>query len=266
MNTENNIKDFNVNGLACHIQGTGEPLVMIHGIMSDSDFFSDCASLLAARYTVITYDRRAYGKSEGSFSDYSVSAQAQDVRDIIKTAGFSSAFILGNSAGGLIGLELALTTPEYVRSLLMLEPSLGYIPEEQKKLKDWNRLLNEYRNNNQAKQVLPEFARVIGAPKSENTSFSMAVLRQTYKNLNAFLEGELNEVQSYLPDRERVTASDVPMSILVTERGRDSIFATSSVSAAEVLGLPIYHLPGYHNTIKDMPSDCAVILHGILSL
>lgn len=263
--TKNSIDHRIIEGISCHIQGSGTPLLMIHGIISDSTFFKDCAAWLSHFYTVITYDRRAYGESvHRRYTDYTIRTQAEDAATILQTLKPGPAYILGNSAGGLIGLELTMQHPDLVKGLLMIEPSLGYDPDEKNKLLDWNRTLNEYADAGQYKQVLPEFTRIIGG-STGNAGFSMMEMKRTYQNLSAFMKGELNDVQHYLPSMERLGQIHCPVAIAVTERGRNSIFATSSASAAELIGWPLFHLPGFHNVYKEFPQDAAVSTHGIFS-
>lgn len=258
--------DTVIDGLSCHMQGTGSPLLMIHGIISDSVFFKECANLLSHFYTVITYDRRSYGQSNTEhYTDYSVHAQAKDAARILSALTDEPAFILGNSAGGLIGLELALSHPSLVRGLLMIEPSLGYDPADREKLQAWNRTLNGYAEAGQYKQALPEFARITGGSTRKTTS-TMAEMRRTFQNLKAFMEGELNEVQHYLPPLDSLSDLQIPAALAVTERGRESIFATSTIRAAEYTGWPLFHLPGYHNVVQDFPHDAAATIHGIFDL
>lgn len=262
---ESKIRTEIVNGLSCRISGNGPALIMIHGIISDSTFFEECQKWLSEFYTVICYDRRSYGDSISiKYTDYTVRTQAEDVADIIRSLDLGGAYILGNSAGGLIGLELAMQHPSLVKGLLMIEPSLGYDPDEKSKLLEWNRLLNEHKDAGQYKQVLPLFTEITGG-STGGSGFSMAQMRRTYQNLSAFLNGELNEVQHYLPSRERLKNITAPVAIAVTERGKDSLFATSSESAADIIGWSLFHLPGYHNTYKDFASDAAVFTHGIFS-
>ena len=64
----------------CRRRGSGDPLLMIHGACTDSDFFSETAALLSSHYTVVTYDRRGYGRSsEVSTQDHSIAVQAADI-------------------------------------------------------------------------------------------------------------------------------------------------------------------------------------------
>lgn len=252
--------------LFCRIAGQGEPVLMIHGIISDSSFFEECASYLCKSYQVITYDRRGYGKSNSqTYTDFSVHTQAQDAAAIIRKYCREPVWIIGNSAGGLIGLELALHFPELLRGLIMIEPSLAYDLEEKQKLQAWNQELNNYLKTNKIKKALPAFGRVTGSPVSSSSSVSLSSLKQTYQNLSAFMHGELNEVQHYFPEIQRLKQLSLPVVVAVTERGADSIFATSSLSGARLIGWPVVHIPGFHNAAKDLPLDFAVSMQGILS-
>lgn len=263
--SESKIRTEIVNGLSCRISGDGPALIMIHGIISDSTFFEECQKWLSSFYTVISYDRRSYGNSTSvKYTDYTVRTQAEDVAEIIRSLQLGSAYILGNSAGGLIGLELAIQHPSLVKGLLMIEPSLGYDPSEKNKLLGWNRLLNQHKEEGKYKQVLPLFSELTGEARG-SAEFSMAQMKRTYQNLSAFLNGELNEVQHYLPSRDRLKNITAPVAIAVSERGRDGIFGTSSSTAADIIGWPLFHLPGYHNTYKAFAADAAVFTHGIFS-
>ena len=243
--------------LHVNISGQGVPLVMIHGIISDSTFFDKSAVCLAEKYQVITYDRRGYGNSDQvSYSDYTVRAQAEDLICILRTFCREPAWILGNSAGSLIALEAALNYPELIRGMILLEPSLGYDPDEREKLLGWNRELNEYVEQRRIKRALMAFSRVIGG-KAGSAASSLQEMRQTYQNLETFMYGELNEVQHYLPPIESLMALKIPVVIGVTEDGRDSIFATSSESAARLIGWPVVRYPGYHNVAKEIPEEFA---------
>ena len=66
------------------VQGEGKPLVLIHGIMVDADFFDLSAQYLSHYYKVITYDRRVYSRSEACDS-YNLEHQSNDLEDIINT-------------------------------------------------------------------------------------------------------------------------------------------------------------------------------------
>lgn len=252
-------------GLFVQVSGKGTPLLLIHGSISDHTFFQECASYLSRAYKVITYDRRGYGKScTVPYTDYSVSTQADDISEIISTLKLESFYIVGNSAGSLVGIEYALKYPAMVKGMILVEPSLGYEETEYQKLKEWNLELNSYVEKKQIKKALPAFSRITNAPKTANKGFSLEQLKQTYHNLSAFMLGELNDIQGYLPPVSVLQELPMPILVAVTEKGCDCIFATSSLSAASIIGWPVFHLPGYHNVAQDMPLDFAIAINGII--
>lgn len=251
--------------LYVHVRGSGMPLVMVHGIMSDSTFFDGAADALADDYRVITYDRRGYGGSgREEYTDYSVHTQAEDLAEILRDYCSEPAWLVGNSAGGLISIETALSYPELIRGMVLIEPSLGYEKTEREKLLAWNQELNQYVQEGRIKSALPAFSRITGGADAKKEPASLKELKRTYQNLSAFMYGELNEVQRYLPPAGRLKELGMPVTVAVTEKGRDSIFATSSESGARKIGWPVAVMPGYHNVAKDMPCEFAASVRKIV--
>jgi pimeloyl-ACP methyl ester carboxylesterase len=113
------------NGLEYEEIGQGEPVLLIHG-----GFISDALSLvarepaLAERNRVIWYRRRGYGGSDPGSEPFTVAVQAADARGLLDELGIERAHVVGHSGGGVIATELALQSPERVRSLVELEPAI----------------------------------------------------------------------------------------------------------------------------------------------
>lgn len=258
--------DLNVN-----VRGSGEAVLMVHGIISDASFFDGAADVLKDKYKVIAYDRRGYGKNEDSadaelrsaaedtLQQFTVAAQAEDAANVIKMYSDGSAWVFGNSAGGLISIELALKFPELVKGLILLEPSLVYDDESVRLIEEWNRELNGYVESRKIKRALPAFSRVIGGEASAE-KMTLEQMKQTYKNLTNFMYGELNEVQHYRPDIETVRGIKCPVKIFVTADGQDSIFAKTSVAGAKTVGWDIIEVPGRHNMAKEKAAEFAKAL------
>ena len=243
--------DLNVN-----VRGSGEAVLMVHGIISDASFFDGAADVLKDKYKVIAYDRRGYGKNEDTLQQFTVAAQAEDAANVIKMYSEGPAWVFGNSAGGLISIELALKFPELVKGLILLEPSLVYDDESVRLIEEWNRELNGYVERKKIKRALPAFSRVIGGEASAE-KMTLEQMKQTYKNLTNFMYGELNEVQHYRPDIETVRGIKCPVKIFVTADGQDSIFAKTSVAGAKTVGWDIIEVPGRHNMAKEKATEFA---------
>jgi len=110
-----------INGveLEYDLQGTGDPLVLIHGAQGDRTMFSGIAPNFAAQYRVLTFDQRGSGLSEKPDMEYSIAMLADDTAALMNHVGFSSAHVIGVSMGGMIAQEFALRHPQKVRRLVL---------------------------------------------------------------------------------------------------------------------------------------------------
>jgi pimeloyl-ACP methyl ester carboxylesterase len=73
---------------------------------------------LSARHRVLTFDNRGTGES-GFTRQASISDMAADARAVLDAAGVEQAHVYGVSLGGVIVQQLAIESPERVRSLVL---------------------------------------------------------------------------------------------------------------------------------------------------
>lgn len=88
--------------------GSGPVLFMIPGASGSGDSFKRVVTYLADQYTVVTYDRRGFSRSElDGPQDYDrrLQTEADDVRRLIEHVTDKPAIIFGGSSGAIIGLE-----------------------------------------------------------------------------------------------------------------------------------------------------------------
>jgi pimeloyl-ACP methyl ester carboxylesterase len=94
------------------VRGQGRPLLMILGGGGDGGSYSAVAEILSAEVKVITYDRRANGRSTMNFPEnFDMNQQSRDAVAVLDAAGERSAFVFGNSSGAVIALDMAQTQP-----------------------------------------------------------------------------------------------------------------------------------------------------------
>lgn len=103
------------------IQGSGEPIVLLHGFLSSSDYWKSLIPLLARRHTVITIDLLGFGKSpKPRRSTYSREAHATAVIETISSLIGTYPFTLvGHSMGSLIAAEISLRIPDRIHHLTL---------------------------------------------------------------------------------------------------------------------------------------------------
>jgi 3-oxoadipate enol-lactonase len=117
------------------VQGTGQPLVLIHGLGSSTRDWESQVPELSKNYQVITFDLRGHGKSDKPMGPYSVPMFASDTAGLLKALGLESAHFVGISLGGGVAFQLAIDAPALVKTLVIVNsgPSMGGTPDERKK-------------------------------------------------------------------------------------------------------------------------------------
>jgi len=117
----------NLNGvdLEYDVQGSGEPLLLIHGsILADAFFPLLAEPRIANNYRVISYHRRGFAGSARARDPFTIGQQAADSRALLRHLGIPRAHVAGHSYGADIALQLALDAPAEIQSLALLEPPL----------------------------------------------------------------------------------------------------------------------------------------------
>jgi pimeloyl-ACP methyl ester carboxylesterase len=100
--------------------GRGPVLVLVHGITSTSDTWSNVLPYLAERFTVIAPDLLGHGESAKPRGDYSLGAYASGIRDLLVALGHERATFVGHSLGGGIAMQLAYQFPEHCERLVLV--------------------------------------------------------------------------------------------------------------------------------------------------
>lgn len=109
------------------IEGDGHPLLLIHGGLGSLRMWDDQAPAFAERYRVIRYDTRGFGRTESDEVEFTNLGDAAAVLDHV---GASSAYVVGQSRGGMIALDLTLDRPDRIKALVSVAGGIGgYEPQ-----------------------------------------------------------------------------------------------------------------------------------------
>jgi pimeloyl-ACP methyl ester carboxylesterase len=113
-----------VNGTRLYYEmaGSGDSLVLIHGNTLDTRMWDDQFEPLARHYRVIRYDMRGYGKS--ALPTQESYAPADDLIALLHHLGLKAAHILGQSRGGSVAIDFALTYPGATDTLIVVDTVL----------------------------------------------------------------------------------------------------------------------------------------------
>jgi pimeloyl-ACP methyl ester carboxylesterase len=109
--------------LAYARSGSGEPLVLLHGLGSSRQAWNPVLPLLAERFDVIVIDLPGFGDSAPLAADAEPhpAALAAVVAMTLSSLGIEKPHVAGNSLGGWVALELAAVTS--VSSITLLSPA-----------------------------------------------------------------------------------------------------------------------------------------------
>jgi len=150
-------KQVAVNGTTIRYweQGSGVPVVFVHGAISDHRAWELQREPIAKRYRFIAIDRRYFGTAPwpDAVVERSQETDVADLGALIRELKIGPVFLVGSSGGALVSLRLAVQHPELVRGLFLNEPLLRSTltnPTEQKLASENSKALGEVRANVQA--------------------------------------------------------------------------------------------------------------------
>jgi pimeloyl-ACP methyl ester carboxylesterase len=109
--------------LAYTRSGSGEPVVLLHGLGLSRQSWNPVIPLLAERFDVIAVDLPGFGESAPLTADAEAhpAAIAAVVAMTLRSLGIESPHVAGNSLGGWVALELAAITP--ISSITLFSPA-----------------------------------------------------------------------------------------------------------------------------------------------
>ena len=117
------------NGLPVSIleAGRGDPVLLLHGLGATKTSFLPTLIDLSKDHRVIAPDLLGHGDTAKPLVRYDAPTFAKFVTSLMDALGIERADLIGNSMGGRISLEVAMTSPERVRSLTLLCPAVAFL-------------------------------------------------------------------------------------------------------------------------------------------
>jgi pimeloyl-ACP methyl ester carboxylesterase len=247
--------------LVCDVQGQGPLLLLIPGGNGNGKRYAPLMTQVASDYTVVTFDRRAEGRSGGDRNvDLDMAQMARDAAAVIRAMGAVSAVVFGNSAGANIGIKLAEDHPGLVQALIAHEPPvMAILPDAHKELQLVRDVYATYLAQGapaamkQFAQSLVGFERPLVAPGD-----------QSRESFDHFMQHSYVNISTYKPDLDKIKRSGVR---IVTAAGRasaDAYYARTARVIADRLGCPYVEMSGHHLAFVAQPAVFAAELRLIL--
>jgi pimeloyl-ACP methyl ester carboxylesterase len=118
--------DINGTSFEYFEDGSGEPLVFVHGSASDYRTWQSQRNEFSKQFRTIVYSRRFHWPNEqiAEEVDYSMPEQVDDLQTLLLSLGAAPAHLVGHSYGAFLCLLLAIKEPGLVNSLVLAEPPI----------------------------------------------------------------------------------------------------------------------------------------------
>lgn len=112
--------------------GSGETLLLIHGMAGSSATWRAVIPELSKKYRVLAPDLLGHGESTKPRGDYSLGAFAASLRDLLDALDISRATVVGQSLGGGVAMQFTYQHREYCQRLALISsgglgPDLNWI-------------------------------------------------------------------------------------------------------------------------------------------
>lgn len=231
--------------LYSRIEGSGKPLLVIHGFLGMSDNWKSLGSQYAALgFQVHVLDLRNHGKSFHS-EEFNYDVMSKDVSDYCNEHHLDKVSIIGHSMGGKVGMLFAVTYPEKVEKLIVAD--IGpkyYAPHHQDIFAGLNAVdFSEKPDRNEVEEILYPFIPDFGTrqfimknvywvePGQLGFRFNLNVFNKTideigtalpegrvFKNPTLFIRGgnskyildtDMPQIKKHFPDSSLVTIPNV---------------------------------------------------------
>ncbi|MFW9817918.1 MAG: alpha/beta fold hydrolase [Candidatus Thorarchaeota archaeon] len=118
------------------VTGEGEPLVFVHGLGSSTRDWEGQVPAFSKSYQVITYDMRGHGLSDKPEGPYQIPMFASDLAGLLHALGLDAIHLVGISLGGCVAFQFAISYPELVKTLVIVNSTPGFGDGLEKVLQD----------------------------------------------------------------------------------------------------------------------------------
>ena len=206
-------------------QGSGDPVIFVHGTVSDLRSWKLQLVPFGATHRAIAYSRRYHFPNAVPLPNapYSAALHAEDLGEVLDALGIGRAHLVGGSFGGYVSLVCALAHPERVRSLVLAEPPI--LP-----------LLNA---TEEGSRLLKEFDEMAWIPAR------LAFQRNDHVDaVRRFIDGVMGKgaFDGYTPAAQKRLLDNAPE--LRAETESEEYFTAVSEPALRGLSLPVLLLNG----------------------
>lgn len=259
--------------------GQGPVLILIPGANGTGDIFLPLAERLKEYFTIVTIDRRDYGKSELTKSlpeeankpdsEYRVKRDAQDVATLAQQLSDGPVYVLGSSSGAIVAMHVLKEHPEVVKEIAFHEPPINTFLPDSDYWKEKNDEIVSIALNEGLQQAMQVFGKTLNIPPLDAKSMSQPVSendedkKEQYNSMMFWIEYEIRQY----------THSDIKLSDLIQYKDKIVLFNGTDSKGSfpqdvnfyinEQTDINLLDIPGGHLGYVQKPDGFAEVLLNI---
>lgn len=215
--------------LAFHEYGSGQPLIILHGLFGQSDNWNTLAKRFAENgFHVFALDQRNHGLSPHS-EEWNYEVMAHDLKEFIETHHLKDPVLIGHSMGGKTVMFFELMYPGIARKIIVADIApRAYEPHHDAVLKALNAVdFSKIKTRKEAEAVMNEYIHDFGTRQfllkniywKDNVNnvmdwrFNLRVIDRDYDNIGVEAPDSSSDVDTLFMRGEKsnyITDKDLP--------------------------------------------------------
>ncbi|HYG35839.1 MAG TPA: alpha/beta fold hydrolase [Clostridia bacterium] len=198
--------------------GQGKPLLILHGLLGSLENWQTAGLKLSTHFQVFAVDQRNHGRSPHT-EEMNYSVMAEDLAHLMQAQGLNSAVVLGHSMGGKTAMQFALSYPQRVEKLVVVDIApRAYAPRHEQIFQALSSLdLSRFQTRKQIEEALAP-----GIPDLATRQFLLKNLTRDSAGVFVWKNG-LQEIHRAYPQLNLpVTSNSVFTKPVLCVRGEES--------------------------------------------
>ena len=247
------------------LRGSGPPLLLIMGATGQGGVFDEFADILAAEFTVVTYDRRGNGRSAApaDWDKTSPEQQADDAVALLHALGLAPAAVFGTSSGGIFALATLLRHPHAVRAAVLHEPALFALVDDPAAARmKVTEVITAAMEASGPIAAFESFLRFVAGDATWER-LDASVRDRMLASAHVYFSKEIGRFDTYLPDGQAVAEVAAAVHLLVSEDSHPE-FGQAAGRLAARLDTEVTFVPGAHFGYVDHPQELAKTISALL--
>jgi len=228
--------------LAYTVQGSGFPVVLVHGFPLNRTIWTPQLGELSRDFQVVTLDLRGHGESEATPEVYTMEGLARDLKALVDHLGLERIVLGGLSMGGYVALAFLRQFPDMVQALILADTKAEPDTDEART-----------RREQQAQEALREGAKpladrlILTMLTPETRQNNKALANQVYDMMMTTspigIAGALRGMAQRADSTPMLGTIRVPTMIMVGEKDQTTPLSDAKKMAAGVKGSELVVVP-----------------------